>query len=130
MMQKGTSLVEIVVVIAVIGFLVILVSSLPNSINLITKAKNVSIAREVIEKEMEDQRSYAYINLASGPVNDNRLKLLPEGSSEVLIEDCDPNICTKGENTKGVTITVSWKESGKAQSVKVKTFISEGGLNK
>lgn len=130
MNSRGTSLVEIIVVIAAIGFLVILISSLPNSINLITKAKNMSIAREIIEKELEDQRSYMYINLSSGPVSDNRLKLLPEGSGEVLVEDCGPNICTEGENTKAVTITVSWQESGKDQLVKVKTLISEGGLNK
>ncbi len=128
--QKGTSLVEIIVVIAVVGFLVILVSSLPNSINLITKAKHLSIAREVIAKEIENQRSIQYINLVNGEVSDPRLKLLPSSSGNVLIEDCNPSICTNGEITKVVTITVSWKESGKDTSTKVKTFISEGGLNK
>lgn len=129
-MQKGTSLVEIIVVIAAISFLVILVSSLPNSINLITKAKNMSIAKEIAQKEVEDQRSLQYINLASGPVSDTRLKFLPQGSGDVLVEDCGPNICTEEEEVKAVTITISWKESGKDTSVKVKTFISEEGLNK
>lgn len=123
-------MVEIIVVIAAISFLVILISSLPNSINLINKAKNVSVAREIIQKEMEDQRSLQYINLASGPVVDTRLKLLPQGAGEVLVEDCSPTICAVGENTKVVTITVTWKDGLKGQLVKVKTMMSEGGLNR
>lgn len=127
--MKGFSLVEILVVIASIGFLVILISSLPNSINLVTKANNVSVAREIIQKEMEGQRSDTYINLSSNSINDSRLKLLPQGAGEVLVEDCNPTICTEGEDIKEVTISVSWKDGGKDQSVKVKTFISKEGLN-
>lgn len=128
--QKGVSLVETIVVIAATGFLVILIGSLPNSVNLITKAKNVSLAREVIQKEMEDQRSLQYINLASGSINDPRLKLLPDGSGQVIVEGCSPEVCTAGEEAKVVTMVVTWKEGTKNTGVKFETIIAEGGLNK
>lgn len=129
-LQKGMSLVEIVLVIAAVGFLILLIANLPSSINLIGKAKNQSIAREIISKKIEDLRATQYANLANGEsaILDNRIKLLPGGSGTVLIEDCDSSLCSLGEDSKQVTVKIIWKSGGKEQTASVKTLISEGGL--
>lgn len=133
--SKGVSIIEILVVITLVGFLVMLISTLPNSIGLIGNSRYLSTAREIAVKTLEDKRALSYINLANTSVagediTDSRLKLLPAGSGKVTIKDCDPLICTKGENTKSVTVKLSWKSSNKDQSLTMNTLISEGGLNK
>lgn len=131
--QKGVSLIEILLIITFTGFLVILISSLPNSLNLITKSRHESLAREVASKKIEDERNIQYSNLVNGTTNivDSRINLLPNGSGTVLVEDCDTqNICKNGENTKQITITVSWKDISKTQTLILKTLISQEGLVK
>lgn len=126
----GVSLVELLIVVAVIGFLAILVASIPNSIALIGKSKYVSVAREIAVKQIEDSRAIGYDNLVDGSnaVNDSRLNSLPSGTGSVTISDCDISICASGEDLKQVIVKVSWKESGKDAEVKLTTFVSENGL--
>jgi len=128
--EKGVFLIEILIVISIVGFLVILIASLPNSINLIGKSKHLSIAREIAVKEIEDKRAVPYINLVKGEVTiqDPRINLLPSGKGISLIEDCAIPVCTNQENAKLVTVSLSWQESGKDQQIVLKTLIAEGGL--
>lgn len=132
---KGFSLIELLLVSLSVGFLVLLLANLPNSINLIGKSRQESLAREIISKAVEDRRAIAYINLSPGetPINDQRINLLPDGAGKILVEDCNPvnfpSICPNSENVKLVTVTISWKTAGKFQEAKVKTIIAEGGLN-
>ena len=128
--QSGVSLVEILLVIAVIGFLGLLIGNLPNSIGLIGKAKRVSLAREIASAKIESLRQTGFVNLSLGEsaISDSRLTALPESFGKALIEDCDSLVCTQAESAKQITVTVSWKDLGKDQEVKIKTLISEGGL--
>ena len=131
--ERGVSLVELLLVVAAIGFLILLVSNLPNAINLIGRARHQSLAREIASKSIEDTRAIAFANLADGTTNltDSRVNLLPSGSGARIIEPCNPNVCTGGEasKVKQVAVTLTWKEAGKTQTVKLQTLISEGGLN-
>jgi hypothetical protein len=129
--QKGVSLVELLLVIGAVVILVFLLGSLPASFNLISKSKHQSIAREIISKEVESLRATPYDNIATGQISiaDSRIGLLPSGSASRLIEDCDPTVCTQDENTKKVTITIIWNESGKEQNEELVTLMSERGLN-
>ena len=131
--QKGTSLVEILLVIAGIGFLIILVSTFPNTINLITLARHQSLAKEIATKEIESTREQSYINLTPGTQNitgnDTRFTLLPQGHGQKIIADCDVQICTQSELVKKVTVQINWFEEGQSKQVKLVTFISQGGLN-
>lgn len=129
--QKGVSIIEITVVLAIIGFLAILVASFPNAMALIGKTRHLSVASEIASKKMEDLRAMQYINLSLGEeeISDPRLGLLPSGSGKVLVEDCYPEICTQSEDTKKVTVTVTWRDYGKDQIVNLTTLISDGGLN-
>lgn len=129
--EKGFSLIELLLVIAVLGSVVFLLASLPNALMLIGKSKHMSLAREIALKQLEDKRSINYSNLVndSSEVNDIRLSLLPQGSGTVEVLDCDSSICTQGENVKQATVTVNWRDNNKPQTVILKTMIGEGGIN-
>lgn len=132
--MKGFSLVEILLVIAGIGFLVILMAALPNSVNLITHSRYQSLAREIATKQIETVREQSYANLALGTQNitnltDPRIKLLPGGNGVKEVEDCDPGICKQAELVKKVTVSVNWTQEGSSKQVKLVTFVSDGGLN-
>lgn len=130
--NNGVTLIELLLVIALVGFLVLLIGNLPNSINLIGKANHQSIALKIASKALEDKRGLQYVNLANGEaaLSDPRLLKLPSSNGLVLVENCDPLICTQEENAKQILVRVTWKESGKNQEVSLKTLISEGGLSK
>lgn len=129
--QKGVSLIESLMVVVALGFIVFLLSSLPGSMGLINKSNHLSLAREIASKQLEDKRATNYANLVNDTtvISDSRISLLPNGSATVAVEDCDALICTNGEHIKQITVTVNWKDNNKTQSITVKTFIAEGGLN-
>src|SRR3989304_9196904 len=132
--EKGFSLAEILLVLAGVGFLIILLATFPNSIKLVTWSRNQSMAKEIAAQEVEKVREQSYINLAPGTqsldeTDDLRIGLLPEGGGEKVIADCDPAICIQSELVKKVTITINWNEEGNIRQAKLVTFISEGGLN-
>jgi len=128
--ESGVSLIESLLVVVVVGMLVFLLASIPNSLMLITKSKHVSLAREIAVKQIEDKRTINYTNLVndSSPINDTRLNLLPQGNGTVAVEDCSPSVCTNGEHIKQVTVTVHWQENS-LQTITLKTMIGEGGIN-
>lgn len=127
---KGLSLVEILLVIAIIGMMVLLIANLPNSISLISKSRHQGLAREIAVKAIEDIRAQQYINLTDGSSDllDSRVGLLPEGAGTKIISDCSVDVCANGEQAKQVTISISWKETGRAQNLTVTTLIGQGGL--
>lgn len=129
--QRGVSLIETILVVLTLGFIVILMANLPNALGLITKSRHVGVAREITLKQIEDKRATSYINLVNGAtsISDSRLNLLPGGSGQVEVSDCDPAICTNSEPIKKIKATVSWKDNNKNQTVTLETFIGEGGLN-
>lgn len=129
--QKGLSLIESLLVVAMVGIIVILLSNLPNALGLINKAGHLSLAREIALRQIENKRAVIFANLANGSstITDSRISLLPGASGEVKVEDCNPQICTREESIKQVTVTVSWQDNNKNQTISLKTFIGEGGLN-
>ena len=129
--EKGFSLIESLLVTVVLGSIVFLMANLPNAITLMSKSNHLSLAREIVSKQIEDKRAISYVNLANGSqaIVDGRLNLLPNGSGTVLVEDCSPSVCTNGEHIKQVTVTLSWIDNKKTQNTNLKTFIGEGGLN-
>lgn len=129
--ERGVSLIESLLVVVVLGSIVFLISSIPNSLMLVGKSRHVSLAREIAVKQIEDKRNISYVNLVNdnSPISDSRLSLLPEGLGSVVVSDCDPVICTNGESIKQVKVTVNWKDNNKTQSVNLQTMIGEGGIS-
>lgn len=130
MKAKGFSLIEVVIVIMIAGFIVIILAQLPNSLGLIGNSKHESIAKQIAAKKIEDLRSQTYDNLVNGQsvVTDSRFSELPSAGGEVQIEDCPAEICKNNEQTKKITVTINWKDAGKAKTLNVNTLISKGGL--
>lgn len=129
--QRGVSLIETILVVLALGFIVILMANLPNALGLIQKSKHLGVAREIATKQIEDKRATSFINLVNGTtdISDSRMNLLPAGSGQIDISDCDPAVCTNSEAIKKIRATVTWKSSNKDQTVTLETFIGEGGLN-
>lgn len=129
--EKGFSLIESLLVVAILGSVVFLFANFPNALILVTKSKHTSLAREVATKQIEDKRTINYVNLVNGllPINDSRLGSLTQGSGTVEVSDCDPSICTNGEQIKQVKVTVIWMDNNKPQNITVQTMIGEGGIN-
>lgn len=129
--QRGVSLIESLLVIVIIGSIVFLIASLPNSLMLVGKSRHISLAREIAVKQIEDKRNINYSNLVNdnSAIADSRLGLLPVGSGTVEVLDCDPGVCTNSEHIKQVTVTVFWKDNDKTQTIILKTMIGEGGIN-
>ncbi len=130
-LERGVSLIESLMVVVAMGAIVLLMVNLPNVVNLMNKSNHLSTAREIALKQLEDERTTTYGNLATGTVNiaDSRISLLPQGSGTVTVSDCDLSICTNSEHIKKVTVIVLWKDNNKQQNFKIDTFIGEGGLN-
>ena len=130
-MQRGSSLVELLLVIVIIASSVFLIANIPNALTLVGKSKHLSLAKEIASKQIEDKRNISYANLVNdeSTITDSSISLLPSGSGTVVVEDCDEAVCTNGENIKKVTVIISWKDNRKDQSVVLTTLIGEGGIN-
>ncbi len=117
--------------VVMVGVIVALMANLPNAINLLSKSNHLSLAREIASKQIEDKRAISYSNLTNGSVaiSDSRMSLLIGSSGTIVVEDCGASLCPNGEHVKQVTVTISWKENNKTQTVNLKTLIGEGGLN-
>ncbi len=126
--NKGFSLIEILLVLLIIGFVVMLIFNLPPSINLIGSSRYNSLAKDIASKKIEDLRARGYENLASGAFSDNGLNSLPSGFGEVVVEDCPVSICTNTEEVKQVTVKVKWLEGSEEETVELLTMIGEGGI--
>lgn len=129
--QKGISLVEILLVILIVGLIIIVLSNLPLSLSLVGGSKHESLAKQIVQREIEQLRAQTYDNLAntSTPppaIPDSRIGQLPAGVGIYIIADCA--VCTSNELIKQVTARVSWIESGKSMNAEVSTFIAKGGL--
>jgi len=129
--QSGMSLVEALLVVVVVSSMTFLIASLPNALGLTNKSKHLSIAREIAAKQIEDKRTIKYKDLINGSslINDSRLNLLPQASGKILVEDCGVELCKSKEQIKQVTISITWKDNNKLQTITLNTLISKEGLN-
>ena len=128
--EKGVSLVELVLVVAAVGFLALLVSNLPSSISSINKSRHASLARDIAGKQMDYLRRQTYANLSEGTESffDSSLNNLPGALATYEIEECPLEVCLDQESAKEVKVKVIWNESGDSKSVELVTIVGEGGI--
>lgn len=131
--QKGVSLMELVLVIAAVGFLVLLIANLPSSISSINKSRHMSLARDITSKEIDSLRKQTYngLTITTEPVtfSDSSLMDLPTPTATYEISDCPADICPNAEKIKKIKVKVTWKEQGDNKVVELTTLIAEGGLS-
>jgi len=128
--ENGFSLVEVIIGLFLIGMIIVVISYLPNTINLVTNSQNETKVREVVAKKLEDVRIGGYSSLENGttPITDAKLNGLSGFQASQVITDCPLEICVSGELVKKVTMTVSWSENGSPKTFQIVTLISSGGL--
>lgn len=131
--MKGFSLIEIILVVFIVGFMVLFIADIPSALKIVGVSSRESIAKEIALKVIEDTRAQSYDNLAntSDPppsISDSRLGSLPSGSAIYTIIDCPVSICTNGELVKQATVKIAWVEGGSSRSLELVTLIAKGGL--
>lgn len=128
--EDGVTLLEVLVVTAAIGFMVLIIASVPTSVYLINQSRNTSLARDIISQKIDVLRKQGYVNLANGktPFTDPAMTNLAKPSAYYQIEDCPSNICSIGLKVKQLTVHVDWQEKDSTKSAEVSTLVSEGGI--
>lgn len=130
--NKGFSLVEVIIGVFIVGLIVLVLSNIPNAINLVTISQSESKVREVAAEKIENLRLLGYTGLANGTTSfyDSKLSGLTNVSGNVLISDCstEPALCPNAELAKKVAVTITWDENTEPKRFSVTTLISQGGL--
>ena len=128
--QDGVTLLEVLVVTAAIGFMVLIIASVPTSVYLINQSRSTSLARDIISQKIDALRKQGYGNLANGktPFTDPAMSKLHQVVAYYQIEDCPINICDVGLKVKQLIVHIDWQEKDSTKSAKVSTLVSEGGI--
>lgn len=124
---------ELVLVIAAVGFLVLLIGNLPSSISSINKSRHMSLARDITSKQIDSLRKQTYngLTITTEPVTffDSSLTDFSTPTATYEISDCPADICLNSEKIKKIKVKVTWKEQGDNKVVELTTLIAEGGLS-
>lgn len=128
--EDGVTLLEVLVVTAAIGFMVLIIASIPASVYLINQSRNASLARDIVSQKIDALRKQGYGNLANGktPFIDPTMTNLAKPSAYYQIEDCPSSICSIGMKVKQLIVHIDWQERDSAKSAEVITLVSEGGI--
>lgn len=134
--RQAFTMIELVLIVVIVGFLVMLLLNLPSSINLIGDSSKTSIAKDIASTKLENLRSLGFSNLSLAsdePFSDARLASLYLGAAIYSVEDCQNPVCSTTElnnsiEIKQVTVKVTWKEKDATKEVKLSTLVAEGGL--
>lgn len=133
--QLGFSFVEIILVVVIAVLIAVMLTNLPNSLELIGLSKRESLSKDIISKTIEDLRSKGYENICDPAgsscienVVDPRITSLPYGDAQAVVEGCPPGICSSNELIKKITVSITWIEKGVVKKSEAFTLISKGGL--
>ncbi len=128
--EHGISLVELVLVIAAVGFLILLIANLPSSLASISRSQHQSLATEIANRQIETLRKQGYANLANGTTSivDSSLSQIPFATGSYQISDCSISLCPNLEQTKVLDVTIFWNEAGQSKKVRLTTLTSNGGI--
>lgn len=130
--EKGSTLVEVVLVVLVVGFLALLITNIPSSMASINKSRHSSQAKDIANRQIDNLRKTGYegLNLTEEAVafSDTDLINLPSANATYKVESCPETVCLSSENAKKVTVRIDWDEVGDEKSVELVTIVSEGGI--
>jgi len=122
--QAGSSIVEILVALFIIGIVLVLYGASANSVSLNSNARHLEIAQRTAMSEMEDLRAMDITLLPpSGPFTSPTLAALPQGQASIAVTSVNAT-------TYQIAVTVSWYEPSaqSSRSVVFTTLKTQNGL--
>lgn len=123
--SRGFTLIEVLIALLVIGAMVALYATVLGLFPLTRTTEHKAVALRIAEHKLADLRANAYAALpTNGSFTDSQFTLLPENATGTIA------VAAVNAKTKQVSVTVEWREPGKATStISLSTFITEtGGL--
>lgn len=123
--KRGFTLIEVLITMVVVGSAIALYTATLGVFPVTRATEHKAIALRIAEHKLADLRAAKYAALpASGAFTDSQFTLLPESATGTVA------VSTVNAKTKQVSVTVEWREPGKATStVTLSTLITEvGGL--
>lgn len=125
--QKGFSLIEVLIAIFILGIVsVTLISVFIYGFNVVFKTRQVSMATQIAQEEVELVRNMNYddILLLGSTYTHDSLSELVNGAGALSIES------GPGDDIKKLTVSVTWDYQGTIMRKDVVTFITREGVNK
>ncbi len=125
--NDGFTLIEVLVTLLILTVvLTALLSCFIQGFDILTRMKQMTIATQSIQKELESIRSLPYsdiLSLDDAFTNDN-LTYLENSSGIINLED------SVGSEIKKLTVSLTWTYRGRQLRKEVVTYITKKGINK
>ena len=125
--NDGFTLIEVLITILMLTVvLTALLSCFIQGFDILTRMKQMTIATQSIQKELEIIRSMHYSDILSLDdtfTNDN-LTYLDNSSGIINLED------SVGSEIKKLTVSVTWMYRGRQMRKEVVTYVTKKGINK
>jgi prepilin-type N-terminal cleavage/methylation domain-containing protein len=128
--KGGFTLIEVLITIFILAVvLMTLVSAFIYGYNLLSRTKQVSLATQIAQEEIETIRNMPYDNILAlgSSFTNERLSDLFNGQGVLAIEAVPGD--TSG-NIKKITASVRWKFKGQQMRKDIVTYVTREGINK
>jgi prepilin-type N-terminal cleavage/methylation domain-containing protein len=130
--QSGFTLIELVVAAVAFSMMAIAVFTAFTNIEIMNRrARNITIANQALQQQMELYRGTPFVNLPTAGTHDVTASLLAPYPSlgsprqvQVVVTDVQPGAL------KRIDINLYYTESGKRKDIQLTTLITARGLNK
>ncbi len=122
--NNGSTLIEVVISLAVIAATFVIFQATINTVFLNRESKHRNLALRVAQTEMNNVRALSFANIpTSGPFSNSLLDSLPQSQATITITSINGD-------TKQLSITVSWHEATakNTSTVNLTTLLTQGGI--
>ena len=125
--KDGFTLIEVLVTIAILSVVLIaLLSCFMHGFNIIFRMRQINIATQSIQEELELVRNMPFddiLSLDSSFTNEN-LSLLENSTGIIDIEN------SAGDNIKKLTVSALWSCRGRKMRKDIVTYVTREGINR
>ncbi|MDX1765580.1 MAG: prepilin-type N-terminal cleavage/methylation domain-containing protein [Candidatus Saccharimonadales bacterium] len=131
--SSGFTVIEVVVAVVIAGALLLSITTLVNSLNVINdRARDLTIANALAENKMESLRSISFIGLVDGTTDFT--SDLPEsltGAKSASYTICTADACSgdnPGIGRKRIDMTITFQDRGVTRTLNYRTIVGELGV--